>query len=54
MPSAVWPWVNATLRSGKPLGEEIMAARVRWRPVREGHEKEDRAFNEETLASRTP
>jgi hypothetical protein len=23
-----------------------MAARVRWRPVREGHEKEDRAFNE--------
>jgi hypothetical protein len=23
-----------------------MAAQVRWRPIREGHEKQDRAFNE--------
>jgi hypothetical protein len=44
--------VSATSRSGKPeIGEEIMTARARWRPVREGHEKEDRAFNE-ALADR--
>jgi hypothetical protein len=38
--------VNATSLSGKPESGEGAVAQVRWRPVREGHEKEDRAFNE--------
>jgi hypothetical protein len=44
----VWLSVNGTSRSGKPetSGEEVMT-RARWRQVRQGHEKEDRAYNED-------
>jgi hypothetical protein len=45
-----WQSVNGFSLWDRPETREETMARVRWRPVREGNEKEDRIHNEELAA----